>query len=265
MCWEHRGGSECASLAIWRLRVATPAVRPSPGRLFRTCPIRYLGARSCARPRFSLPLNNQPDAVGGDLQDPGSYWPVNWNALTIYGTSTARRALECWDVWPTGAQFHRIENGLTGTVTEGTPSPYILGVSNTAPTGTGRSVFWSCGYHDLSLAYRNRPANDTMEWLLDGAVSGTVVQANSNLPISGALVLAASAFPLTNPKNIICATVTNPDGTYEWMGCPMPASLSPPRPTAIPVSPVDRYPSGMCIPKAATCNRIGLPIYPGCG
>jgi len=132
-------------------------------------------------------------------------WDLYWDPLTLYaGAPKARKAFICWDTgW--GGDSWTWHNFATD-------DRYIVGVSNEYGKNTGRSIYWTFGYHDLAVTYRNRPTWDSLEWLLDGSVAGHVMQNNPLGPVGGALVLA-----MQNGQ-VIMATVTNPDGSYLLQG-----------------------------------------------
>ncbi len=192
--------------------------------VFRSPP--YFGHTGREQPHQheTLPLNANPDVsddcwsgnclVGGLDFAAGNplvhqlYWgPVTRNPLA----TKARNAFACTFCEDTLANNQLYYKNMNS-------SPYVVGVSN--EYGAGRSVFWSFGYYDLSLGYRNRPTWDTLEWLRDGIVRGTVVQNNPNLPIQHALVVAAQSalISATNPTGFAGANYTDQNGNYVLYG-----------------------------------------------
>jgi hypothetical protein len=82
-----------------------------------------------------------------------------------------------------------------------------------------RVVFWSFDYSQISSAYRYRPALDTIEWLLDGTIQGTVTCTNvggNNLEMSNAIVRITG---VGNP-NFSAAARTDYRGHYVAYGIP---------------------------------------------
>ncbi len=64
----------------------------------------------------------------------------------------------------------------------------VVSTSKDKFTNGGRLIFWSFGYEHITQNTGNALALDTLEWLQDGAVSGTVVRLNDLQPIPNALV-----------------------------------------------------------------------------
>ncbi len=161
------------------------------------------GVYTIGHDHWVLPLNGNPAKYGYYTPDYGNSafadGKLCWDRLTpAVGT---RVAFLCWDADGASIAGHD-KPGATSIV---------VGVSKEQPNG-GRTVFWSFDYADLSAAYRPRPAGDTIEWLFDGSISGTVAQINGMLPIPDAIII------LYNGNNPIAATRTDAQGRYLIRG-----------------------------------------------
>jgi hypothetical protein len=87
----------------------------------------------------------------------------------------------------------------------------------------GRLVFWSFGYEHITQATGNTLTLDTLEWLQDGAVSGTVVRVNDMQPLANALVTVNEVTtivgtPPTERLKAVAAGRTNAQGRYTISG-----------------------------------------------
>ena len=182
-----------------------------------------------------LPLGPNPDAttdfwsgsclIGGIFNNSNSAviysmygmpHQLYWGPISLYASASATNAKAAFvctyaeDTWKaTPPYFEDLPYNAGDNNTYPVP-PYIVGVSN--EYGEGRSVFWTFGYYDLSIAYRNRPTWDTLEWLRDGTVSGSVMQTNGNTPIAHALVTA------TDSSGNITANYTDNGGGFVLHG-----------------------------------------------
>lgn len=142
-----------------------------------------------------FPINDNPSYNG------------SWTLIEPVGT--AKPSFYCWEY----GDFYMNHYGK-GNTPNPAAHPPIVGVSNdlsTAATPSGRTTLWSFGYEHLSSRYRDWPALDTIEWLLDGTLTGTVAQVNSLKPIADALIIA-------NDGTRTVATRSNAMGNYVIKG-----------------------------------------------
>jgi len=87
----------------------------------------------------------------------------------------------------------------------------------------GRMVFWSFGYEHVTQHTANALTLDTMEWLQDGSVSGTVARLNDMQPLAGALVTlnevtTLAGTPPTERLTPVGAGRTDAQGRYLIRG-----------------------------------------------
>jgi Tol biopolymer transport system component len=93
---------------------------------------------------------------------------------------------------------------------------FLIGVSREFPMQNSRLVFWTFGYEHMDNRTRGAVTLDTMEWLMDGSVSGTVVRINDLQPISDALVTISTVSGTTT--KILGAARTDGQGKYLLQG-----------------------------------------------
>jgi hypothetical protein len=118
----------------------------------------------------------------------------------------------CWDlISPTNGGKTAFVLEDLGWAGDPTVNNGAVGVSKENATTKSRTVFWSFPYEHLSVKYRARAALDTLEWLMDGAVKGNVVQLqgpNGLKPVPDALVIVSEILgiaPATTRRDLAAA------------------------------------------------------------
>jgi Tol biopolymer transport system component len=153
------------------------------------------------------------DSTGALLSYQPRYRTLAWDALletspassSVYNIATDR-AFAAWDAAGSGYPIHSPDgSALLGVSAELTPR-----VGQTAIHT--RAVLWSFGYEHLSIAYRNRPVADTIRFLLDGGLSGKVMQINDLQPIANIKVV------IGNVNNPTAVAWTDSRGEYLVQG-----------------------------------------------
>lgn len=167
-----------------------------------------------------LPSNDNPSFFN-DSNDVRPFLTYTWDILKPMSLvdpkfTYSRASYALWDVvWfgigPDGKKQELTDAKWHGGYDSYTLSPFVTGVSNEYGDN-GRTVLWSFGLGQLSARYRNRPLASTIEWLLDGSITGTVAQNNDLKPIVNALVIVSQG------QRLYGAYHTDGRGKYELKG-----------------------------------------------
>lgn len=151
-------------------------------------------------------------------------WPNNGNVKlprnsnpSQFVTTDLVSPICTWDIiTPVGGALAAIAASNDNTATD------VVGVTRELASNGGRTVFWSFGYEDISSYVRAQAAGDTLDWLMDGAIKGTVVQENSLKPVEDALVVISQVTPgatsATDIVRVVAAARTDASGTYRVYG-----------------------------------------------
>lgn len=148
--------------------------------------------------RGSLTRNNNPSQYVTYDPTTGSGTVCNWDTVDPVSTSSTAaiivdRAMDP-DLGKSRTGSARIPYSGRRHAMRGTGLVEdVVGVSNENTSAGSRCVLWTFGYEHISILDRAQPALDTLEWLMDGSIAGTVVQINSLQPVANALIVVADS------------------------------------------------------------------------